>query len=84
MDEAPKDEDFTDLKPGQGGWTPPPWMPLAAGAGATALGSIGAALLAIPEPTMVTKVLGIVCLGLATGMGGLGVASAGPRKAGAK
>jgi hypothetical protein len=84
-DETPKDEDFTELKPGQGGWTPPVWAPYAAGAGATALGSIGAALLALPEPTMITKVFGIVLLGLAAGLGtAAGVTSAGPRKAGGK
>lgn len=81
----PKDDDFTELKPGQGGWTPPVWFPLAAGTGATALGSISAALLAMPEPTMVTKVVGIVLAGLALGLtAAAGTASAGPRKLGAK
>lgn len=81
-DDKPKDSDFTELPPGAGGWVPPPWAPWAAGGLSTALGGIGAVLLAIPEPTMATKIVGGVLLALASGAAALaGVSSAGPRKA---
>lgn len=78
-DETPQDSDFTELKPGQGGWTPPVWVPYAAGGAAAALTAIGSGLVTIPGPA---SIVGMVLMGLATGLGVLaGVSSAGPRKA---
>ncbi len=76
---AAEDKRLAPIEPGQGGWVPSWWMPLAAAVGSAMLGSIGLAVTALGGT--VWTILGGALTAAGIGLAGFfGTKSAGPRK----